>query len=124
MITNNYSIPSFGKVYKSAAKNAIKETEGDADELKCVRQLIEEQQDNKHFDIIGLPSRDYYNYMILKSGEEFGFCYMTLDKACNAATKYKNYEIEQEKAERLQEEADAEDLIKEILEKCPDEPAA
>ena len=115
--------PSFGQVKRSAAEKAIESCNGDIGKISRVKQQVEDQKDNYRYDIKGLGPREYYNYIVVKRGENSGMCYMTLDEACYYANRSAAYEEIKEASERKKQEHNDEfnKIADSVLEDCPDD---
>ena len=89
---------NFGSIKRSAAARAIELANGDSKKLFDVSAAIEDQRNNKRYDIKGLPAYESCNYIVVKRGEDSGERFMNLENACNYASMRQHLDI---KAERL-----------------------
>ena len=112
---------NFGSIKKSAVEKAIKQANGNPSELSKIKTAIEEQKGNP-YNIEGLPSHEYYNYIVIKQGDHSGMCFMTLEEACRDANGSKQRDVWKKEAEmrRNQQKPQFDKLASELLDSCED----
>lgn len=117
----NANTTSFGSIKKSAVEKAIKQADGDISKLRSIKTLIEDQKSNP-YDIKGLPSHEYYNFIVIKPGSHSGMCYMTLEESCSAAVRAAEADKlkETRETEKLKNKPEADRIINDLLNSCED----
>ena len=115
----NSNSMNFGNIKKSAVEVAIREANGNLNKLSRIKDAIEKQKNNP-YDIKGLPSHEYYNYIVVKQGKTSGMSAMTLEEACQTANTNKQIDELVIKAEmrKNQQKPEFEKMAKELLDSC------
>lgn len=116
---NTYN-PSFGQVRKSAAEQAIKDTKGNYEKLRAIKNYVEQQKDNDKYDIVANEGLLKGNFPYKVEGAALNNNYFdifrTLYGACVDATERK----EQDEANGLRLSEEFKALASEILAECED----
>ena len=125
--------PSFGIVRRAAAQRAVELARGDLNELETIKRVVEEQKDNRMYDIVPIPQDAIHymwgnNYVVLPYGltyspevPNFGTFASDIVSAGHIATNEKNKDIKYKLTERQPEEKTPfETEARKILDMCED----
>ena len=123
---------SFGIVRRAAAQRAVELAKGDMDKLKDIKRVVEEQKDNRMYDIVPIP-RDTIHYMwgnqfvVLPYGltytevPNFGTFAPHIESAGHIATNKKNEDIKYKMTQRQPKEKTPFEIeARKILDMCED----
>ena len=116
----NSSSMNFGSIKKSAAEKAIKAANGDVSKLGYLEEMIQEQKENRRYDIEGLPSYEYYNYIVCKKGANSGQCFMKLEEACRYANMMNQSDAikEDQEIKKMEQRPTFDEMAQRLLDSC------
>ena len=116
----NSSSMNFGSIKKSAAEKAIEAANGDVSKLGYLEEMIQEQKENRRYDIEGLPSYEYYNYIVCKKGANGGQCFMELEEACIYANMQNESDAikEDQEIKKMKQKPTFDKMAQRLLDSC------
>ena len=114
---------NFGQVKRSAVRKAIKEANGNVQNLEFIRDCIVDQKDNNRYHIYSISAEPDFNYLVMKPGTLVSYKCMTLSEACDCATKHKlqdEYDdrIKESESKHIQRKSDFDEYAQVLLASC------